>query len=61
MNVLGTGAASDLVAAGCFLGALVVAAAWLKHIAIPFVTKGRLASGRTIQDAIALRRERRER
>jgi hypothetical protein len=58
---LGTGAGNDLVAAGCFLGAFIVAAAWLKHLAIPFVTKGRLASGLTVQDAIARRRERRER
>lgn len=61
MSGLGTGTANDLVATGCFLGALVVAVAWLKHIAIPFVAKGRVVSGLTIQDAIALQRERRER
>ncbi len=58
---LGTGAGNDLIAAGCFLGAFLVAAAWLKHLAIPFVTKGKLASGLTIQDAIGRQRERRER
>jgi hypothetical protein len=57
---LGTGAGNDLVAAGCFLGVFIVAAAWLKHLAIPFVITSRLASGLTIQDAIARRRERRD-
>jgi hypothetical protein len=51
---------NDCAGAALVLSACLVLLAWLKVAAVPFVSKGMLPTGRTLNDVVARRRQQRQ-